>query len=89
MDNSVHSDLDPLEAPEWSISISLLDKPECLLAKHVGGGELPEVFTRGERYIMYLGEGGLASNLGEVKQVKTHFIEISIRNINYYVLNGF
>ena len=23
MDNSVHSDLDPLEAPEWSIEISL------------------------------------------------------------------
>ena len=42
MDNSVHSDLDPLEAPEWSISISLLDKPECLLAKHVGGGELSD-----------------------------------------------
>ena len=23
MDNSVHSDLDPLEAPEWSISIAM------------------------------------------------------------------
>ena len=65
MDNSVHSDLDPLEAPEWSISISLLDKPECLLAKHVGGGELSDSSVTGvkERYIMYWGGGGIVSNL--------------------------
>jgi len=35
VDNSVHSDLDPLEAAEWSIGISLQAKPECLLTKHV------------------------------------------------------
>ena len=31
----VHSDLDPLDAPEWSIEVSLLDRPDCLLAKHI------------------------------------------------------
>jgi len=36
VDNSVHSDLDPLEAPEWSISIMLQEKPECLLGRHIG-----------------------------------------------------
>merc|ERR1719315_285220 len=34
-DSAVHTDLDPLEAPEWSVEISLLDQPECLLAKHL------------------------------------------------------
>jgi len=37
VDNSVHSDLDPLEAPEWSIGVTLQTFPECLLAKHVRG----------------------------------------------------
>ena len=35
VDNSVHSDLDPLEAAEWSIGITLQERPECLLTKHV------------------------------------------------------
>jgi Rab3 GTPase-activating protein catalytic subunit len=34
-DNAIHSDLDPLEAPEWSVSVTLLDRPDCLLAKHL------------------------------------------------------
>ena len=34
-DNAIHSDLDPLEAPEWSVSVALLDRPDCLLAKHL------------------------------------------------------
>jgi len=36
VDNAVHSDLDPLEAPEWSIEISLQEKPDCLLGRHLG-----------------------------------------------------
>ncbi len=34
-DNAVHSDLEPLEAPEWSVSVALLERPDCLLAKHL------------------------------------------------------
>ena len=34
-DSAVHTDLEPLEAPEWSVEISLLDQPECLLARHL------------------------------------------------------
>ena len=34
-DTEVHTDLDPLEAPDWSVEVSLVDKPECLLAKHL------------------------------------------------------
>ena len=34
-DTQVHSDLDPLEAPDWSVEISLVDKPDCLLSKHL------------------------------------------------------
>ena len=31
----VHTDLDPGESPDWSVEVSLVDKPECLLAKHL------------------------------------------------------
>ena len=34
-DTEVHTDLDPLEAPDWSVEVSLVDKPDCLLAKHL------------------------------------------------------
>ena len=34
-DTEVHSDLDPLEAPNWSVEVSLVDRPDCLLAKHL------------------------------------------------------
>ena len=34
-DTQVHSDLEPLEAPDWSVEISLVDKPDCLLSKHL------------------------------------------------------
>ena len=34
-DTEVHSDLDPLEAPDWSVEVSLVDRPDCLLAKHL------------------------------------------------------
>jgi len=34
-DSAVHTDLEPLDAPEWSVEISLLDQPDCLLAKHL------------------------------------------------------
>ena len=33
--NEVHTDLDPGESPDWSVEVSLVDKPECLLAKHL------------------------------------------------------
>ena len=33
--NEVHTDLDPGESPNWSVEVSLVDKPECLLAKHL------------------------------------------------------
>ena len=31
----VHTDLDPGESPDWSVEVSLVEKPECLLAKHL------------------------------------------------------
>ena len=34
-DTQVHSDLDPLEAPEWSVEVSLVDRPDCLLSRHL------------------------------------------------------
>ena len=35
-DTQVHSDLEPLEAPEWSIEVALAtDNADCLLAKHL------------------------------------------------------
>ena len=34
-DTQVHSDLDPLEAPEWSLEVSLADTPDCLLSRHL------------------------------------------------------
>ena len=33
LDTEVHTDLDPGESPDWSVEVSLVDKPECLLAK--------------------------------------------------------
>ena len=38
-DNDVHSDLEPLEAPEWSVEVSLLDNPDCLLFRHLSAFE--------------------------------------------------
>ncbi len=32
-DNDVHSDLDPLEAPAWSIGVQFEDQPQCLMSK--------------------------------------------------------
>ena len=34
-DSSVHSDLEPLEAPEWSVEVKLLERADCLLARHL------------------------------------------------------
>ena len=34
-DNDVHSDLDLMEAPAWSISTSLEDQPQCLLSEYL------------------------------------------------------
>jgi len=34
-DTAVHTDLEPLEAPEWSVSICLADNPDCLLTQHL------------------------------------------------------
>ena len=35
LDTEVHTDLDPGESPDWSVEVSLVEKPECLLAKHL------------------------------------------------------
>ena len=32
-DNEIHSDLDPLEAPAWSVGVQFEDLPQCLLSK--------------------------------------------------------
>lgn len=32
-DNAVHSDLEPMEAPQWSISAHFEDQPSCILGK--------------------------------------------------------
>ena len=34
-DSEVHSDLEALEAPEWSVEVSLLERADCLLARHL------------------------------------------------------
>ena len=39
-DNDVHTDLDPLEAPEWSVEVSLLENPDCLLFHHISAFEV-------------------------------------------------
>ena len=36
-DNDVHSDLDPLEAPAWSVGVQLEDQMQCLMSKHSFG----------------------------------------------------
>ena len=38
-DNDVHTDLDPLESPEWSVEVSLLENPDCLLFRHLSAFE--------------------------------------------------
>ena len=55
-DTEVHTDLDPLEAPDWSVEVSLVDKPECLLAKaprpllrHQDGEDVDRGAAGGER----------------------------------------
>jgi Rab3 GTPase-activating protein catalytic subunit len=32
-DNEVHSDLDPLEAPTWSVRAQFEDTPTCLMSR--------------------------------------------------------
>ncbi len=32
-DNEIHSDLDPLEAPAWSVGVQFEDRPQCLMSK--------------------------------------------------------
>lgn len=32
-DNEIHSDLDPLEAPAWSVGVQFEDMPQCLMSK--------------------------------------------------------
>ena len=35
-DNDVHTDLEPLEAPAWSIGVQFESRPHCLLAEYLG-----------------------------------------------------
>ena len=64
-DTQVHSDLDPLEAPEWSIEVSLVDKPDCLLAKHLD--KCHQLCSDSRTMKMLLGDmaGSDAANDGE------------------------
>ena len=34
-DNDVHSDLDPMEAPFWSLGLQFEDKPQCLMQEYL------------------------------------------------------
>ncbi|XP_048577238.1 rab3 GTPase-activating protein catalytic subunit isoform X2 [Nematostella vectensis] len=36
VDNSVYSDLDPMQAPEWSVRVRMCENPQCLLGDHFG-----------------------------------------------------
>jgi len=51
-DSAVHTDLEPLEAPEWSVEISLLEHPDCLLAKHLDTLQKLCVDTRTVRQLL-------------------------------------
>ncbi|XP_035661424.1 rab3 GTPase-activating protein catalytic subunit-like isoform X2 [Branchiostoma floridae] len=35
VDNSVYSDLDPLQAPQWSVRVRMTDNPQCLLGDYL------------------------------------------------------
>nr|XP_006816405.1 PREDICTED: rab3 GTPase-activating protein catalytic subunit-like [Saccoglossus kowalevskii] len=36
VDNDVYSDLDPIQAPQWSVRIRMMEKPQCLLGEYLG-----------------------------------------------------
>lgn len=35
VDSESYSDLDPSQAPEWSVAVRMADKPVCLLAEYL------------------------------------------------------
>ncbi|XP_019614201.1 PREDICTED: rab3 GTPase-activating protein catalytic subunit-like [Branchiostoma belcheri] len=35
VDNSVYSDLDPIQAPQWSVRVRMTDNPQCLLGDYL------------------------------------------------------
>uniref|UniRef100_T1JPI2 Uncharacterized protein n=1 Tax=Strigamia maritima TaxID=126957 RepID=T1JPI2_STRMM len=35
VDNDVYSDLDPLQAPQWSLRVNLVENPQCLLYEYL------------------------------------------------------
>eukprot|EP00095_Tigriopus_kingsejongensis_P007273 maker-scaffold144_size312663-snap-gene-2.35 protein:Tk07273 transcript:maker-scaffold144_size312663-snap-gene-2.35-mRNA-1 annotation:"hypothetical protein BRAFLDRAFT_221256" len=35
LENDIHNDLDPLEAPQWSVSVQFEDQPQCLLGEYM------------------------------------------------------
>ncbi|TRY78537.1 hypothetical protein TCAL_04254 [Tigriopus californicus] len=35
LENDVHNDLDPLEAPSWSVSVQFEEQPQCLLGQYL------------------------------------------------------
>ncbi|XP_031567041.1 rab3 GTPase-activating protein catalytic subunit-like [Actinia tenebrosa] len=37
VDNAIYSDLDPLQAPEWSVRVRTCENPHCLLGEYIGG----------------------------------------------------
>jgi Rab3 GTPase-activating protein catalytic subunit len=59
-DNAIHTDLEPLEAPEWSVAVALHDRPDCLLAKHLDAFLLLCADTRTVKQLLGdLADGGL------------------------------
>ena len=71
-DTQVHSDLDPMEAPEWSVEVTLDDSADCLLARHLDKHLQLCSDTRSVRRLVgELGEGG-----GEAEQDQARVTQV-------------
>uniref|UniRef100_A0A8C4QM23 Rab3 GTPase-activating protein catalytic subunit n=1 Tax=Eptatretus burgeri TaxID=7764 RepID=A0A8C4QM23_EPTBU len=67
VDNDVYSDLDPLQAPQWSVRVRMADNPQCLLCDFLH--EFHGLCHRKESTDQLLGKSLFEQDSGEVGDI--------------------
>ncbi|XP_077997168.1 rab3 GTPase-activating protein catalytic subunit-like [Glandiceps talaboti] len=67
VDNDVYTDLDPLQAPQWSVRIRMMEDPQCLLGEYLS--DYAQLCKRSESTEQLLGRHAFQDDSGKTADI--------------------